>query len=132
MPTLEYFMESLTQEQDKFIKMRIIKSTKDQSIITSVLNQVKGNNNTNDSKQQQNNKQEKPKLSDGGLNPSKDKGKKQEKTKYTYCHKGWHPKSACMKNTTNMIAKFLEKSNIPLMYGTKKKDGGSNSKTKER
>ena len=37
-PTLAYFMESLTQEKEKIVHMGTIKSTKDQALSTSVLN----------------------------------------------------------------------------------------------
>ena len=70
---------------------------------------------------------------DGDLNPCKDKDKKnQEKTKCTYYHKGWHPYSACMKNTIDMMVQLLEKNNIPLLEGARKKDGGSGLDNKER
>ena len=82
MPSLEYFMESLTQEQDKLVQMGTIKSTKDQALAAGVSNQAKGKNKTKDSKQQEKKKLEKPKYSYGGSNTSKEKEKKkQEKTK---------------------------------------------------
>ena len=37
-----------------------------------------------------------------------------------------------MKNTMDMMAQILEKNNIHLTYGAKKKDGDLNSKNKER
>ena len=37
-----------------------------------------------------------------------------------------------MTNTIDMMSKILEKNNIPLPYGTKKKDGGLNFENKER
>ena len=77
------------------------------------------------SKQQEKKKQEKPKSSHWGSNPCKEKDKnKKEKTKYTYCHKGWHRESACMKKTIDMMVQLLEKNNIPLPEGATKKDGG--------
>ena len=66
-----------------------------------------------------------PNMADGVLNPTKDKDKKtQEKTKYTYSHKGWHPESACMNNTIEMMEELWEKNNIPIPNGTRNKDGG--------
>ena len=50
MPLLENFMESLIQEQDKLVEMGTIKSTKDQKISTSVLNQSKYKNKSKVSK----------------------------------------------------------------------------------
>ena len=102
MPTLEDFMDSLTHEQYKLVQMGTIKSTKDKSLATSILNQAKGKNKSKYlkqhekkkakySKQQEKKNQEKLKSSDGGLNPSKDKEKKKkEKRKSTYCHKVWN------------------------------------------
>ena len=125
-------MESLTQEQDKLVQMCTIKSTKDQALTAGVSNPAKGKKKARDSKQQEKKKQEKPKSLDGVSNPTKEKEKKkQEKTKCTYCHKGWHPESACMKKTIDMMAQLLDKNNIPLPEGARKKEGGSGSKNKD-
>ena len=98
-------MDSLTHEQDKLVQMGTIKSTKDKSIVASVLNQAKGKNKSKDSKQQEKKKKENPNSSKGSSNPRKDKEKKkQEKKKFTYCHKGYHPESACMKKMIDMMA----------------------------
>ena len=102
MLTLEDFVNSLTEEQDKLVQMGTIKSTKDQFIVASVLNQGKGNNNPKYSKKQHKKKYENPIFYNGGLNPRKDKGKKKEKTKCTYCHKGWNPANGCMNKTIDM------------------------------
>ena len=125
-------MEYFIQEQDKLVQMGTIKSTKDQALATRVLIPAKGKKKAKDSKQQEKKKQEKPKSSDGGSNPSKDKGKKQEKKKCMYCHKGWNPESAFMKKTNEMMAQLLEKNNIPLLDGARKKEGGSNFENNER
>ena len=101
--------------------MGTIKSTKDQSLILGVFNESQGKNKAKDSKQ------ENPKYTNGGSNPIKDKGNKKEKKKCTYCHKGRHPESACMKKIIDMMAQHLEKKNIPLPEGTRKKEGGSSS-----
>ena len=50
MPSLDDFMESLTQEKDKLVKMGTIKSSKDQALDTRVLNPAKGKNKSIDSK----------------------------------------------------------------------------------
>ena len=82
-PSLEEFMESFTQEKDKLVQIGIIKSSKYQSLSIGVSNPAKGKKKSIDSKQ------EKPKSSDGGLNPTKEKDKKKEEnTKCTYFHKG--------------------------------------------
>ena len=133
MSTLAKFMESLTQEQEKLRQKGTIKSSKDQDLAVGVSNPSKGRKKYKDSKYPEKKKQDRPKSSDGGSNPCKDKDKKkQEKTKCTYCHKGWHLKSACMKNTIEMMAQLLEKNNIPLPEGARKKDGGLGLDNKKR
>ena len=90
MPSLESFMESLTQEKDKVVQMGTIKTRKYQALVARVLNPSKGKKKSKDSKHP-----DIPKYSNGGSNPCKDKDKNgKEKTKYTYCHKGWNPESA--------------------------------------
>ena len=77
-------------------------------------------------------KQDRPKNPDGGLNPCKDKDKKgKEKTKCTYCQKGWNPEISCMKKTIDMMASLLEKNNTPVPDRTRKKYGSSGSDDKE-
>ena len=53
MTTMEDFMESLIREKDKLVQMGTIKSTKDKSIVASVLNQAKGKNKSKYSKKQE-------------------------------------------------------------------------------
>ena len=45
---------------------------------------------------------------------------------------GWNIESECMKNTIDMMTELLEKNNIPLLEGTRKKYGGSGPDNKER
>ena len=131
MPTLASFMESLTQEKDKLVQMGTIKPRNYQDLTSGVSNASKGKKKSKDLKQPEKRKQDKPKTIDGGSNPCKDKEKKnKEKTKCTYCHKQWHPKSACMKKTIDMMAQLLEKNNIPVPEGARKKDGSSGSDNK--
>ena len=111
-------MDSLNHEQEKLVQMGSIKSTKDQALAAGFSNQGKGKKKPNDWKQQE---KKKCKSSDGGLNPSMDKGKKQEKTKCTYCHKGWNPESSYTKKTMDMMAQILENNNTPLPNGAMKK-----------
>ena len=74
-------MESLTQEQDKLVQMGTIK-TKDQALAMGVSNSSKGNPKPKNSKLPVKKKLEKPKSSDGGSNPPKEKDKRgKEKTK---------------------------------------------------
>ena len=74
MPTLASFMESLTQEQDKLVQMRTIKS-KYKALAMGVLNASKGKQKEKNSKQLEKRKHDKTKSIDGGSNPPKDKDK---------------------------------------------------------
>ena len=133
MPSLARFIESLTQEKYNLVQMGTIKSNKDRALAARVLNPSKGKKKAKDSRKQDKKKQDRPKFPDGGSNPCKDKDKKnKEKTKCTYRHKGWHPESACMKQTIDMMVQLLEKNNIPILEGARKKDGISSSDNKER
>ena len=51
---------------------------------------------------------------------------------YSYCSKGHHPESSCMKKKINMLTQLLEKHNISLPEGTKKKERGPSFEDKER
>ena len=65
------------------------------------------------------------------MNPCKDKDKKgKEKYKCTYYHKGCNPESACMKKTIDMMAQMLDKNNILVPEGARKKDGSSGPNNK--
>ena len=98
-----------------------------------VSNAFKGKQKANNLKQAEKRKSEKPKSNDGGSNPPKEKDEKgKEKTKCTYCHKGWHPESSCMKKTIDQMAQLLEKNSIPIPDDSRNKDGTSNSYNKEK
>ena len=59
--------------------MGSIKSNKYQTLAVGVSNPSKGKKKAKDSNQQDKKKQDRPKSSDGGLNPCKDKEKKNKK-----------------------------------------------------
>ena len=73
-------MESLTQEQYKLVQMGTI-NAKDLSLAMGVSNASKENQKENNSKVPKKRKSEKPKSSDGGLNPPKEKDKKGKEKK---------------------------------------------------
>ena len=50
----------------------------------------------------------------------KNKNKKFEKSKWSYCMTGFHPEIHCIKKTIEKLSKFLEHNNISLPLGTKK------------
>ena len=70
MPSMESFMESLTQEKDKLFQMGSIK-TKDQALAVGFSNPAKGKPKSKNSKFLDKNKSEKPKSSEGASNPPK-------------------------------------------------------------
>ena len=53
-------------------------------------------------------------------------------SKCTYSGKGFHPETSCMKNQIDTLTQLLEKQNIFLPKGAKKKEGGSSFEDKER
>ena len=95
MPSLDSFMESLTQEQDKLVQMGIIKD-RDQALAMGVSNASKGKQKAKNLKQPKKRKSEKPKSSDGGSNPPKEKDKKgkEKKNAHIYTRDGIHKSHA--------------------------------------
>ena len=65
--------------------------------------------------------------------PSGSKKKnKGEMSKCAYCSKGFHPERSFMKKQIDMLTQLLENNNISLPNSSKKREGGSNSKDRER
>ena len=52
--------------------------------------------------------------------------------KCTYCSKGYHPESSCIKKKIDMLTQILAKNNISLLDCSKKREGESNSEDRER
>ena len=52
--------------------------------------------------------------------------------KCSYCSKGNHTKSSCMKKKIDMLTNILEKNGISLLEISKKREGGSISDDRER
>src|SRR5713101_4473322 len=53
-------------------------------------------------------------------------------SKCAYCSKGYHPERSYMKKQIDMLTQLLEKNNISFPDCSKKREGGSNSKDRER
>ena len=104
MPKLVELMESLTQEQDKLVMMGTIKPCKDQALVSGYLRvDSKGKNKSKkppEQKKDKNKSQEEPQGSKKKFQKKKNKG---EMRKCTYCSKGFHPESSCMKNKIDML-----------------------------
>ena len=60
----------------------------------------------------------------------KNKQRCKEKTKCSYCSRGFHPEISCMKRTIDHISLLLEKSNIILQGARKKNTGDRNNQPK--
>ena len=115
-------MESLTQEQDKLVMMGTIKPSKDQDLVAGDSRVDSKGKKKSNSKKPPEQKIDKSKSQEQSLCSKKNKG---EMSKCTYCSKGFHPESSCMK-------KQIEKNNISLPNSSKKREGGLNSEDKER
>ena len=93
-------MEYLTQEQDKFVMMGTIKPSKDQYLVARDSKvDSKGKKKAKKPLDQKgdNSKSHEESLNSKKKNSQKKKGKG-EMSKSTYCGKGFHPESSCMKS----------------------------------
>ena len=113
--------------------MGIIKPSKDQDLVAGdsrVDSKGKNKSKKPPKKNRDKNKyQEEPQGSKNNFQKKKNKG---EMSKCAYCSKGYHLESSCMKNKIDMLTQLLEKNNISLPDCSKKREGGSNSKDKEK
>jgi hypothetical protein len=124
MPSLDTFIEALIQEQDKLIKMGVIKNSKAHALVVH-----DGNSSQNQkSKVKGKTKSHAESKKEGYSKPFNDssgsksgKGKKGQKC--TYCNRGFHPESACMKKQIDLMTQILQKNNLgdQIPEGAKKK-----------
>jgi hypothetical protein len=131
MPSLEVFIESLTQEKNKLIKMGKIKGPKVHAL---TLHDGRGTQKGKERKSMhliynkyKRKAHENPK-EEGYSKPFNDasrskggKGRKGEKC--TYFHKGFNPESACMQKQIDQMAQIIQKNNLGyhISEGSKKK-----------
>ena len=130
--SIDAFVESLIQEQDKLVQMGVIHTSKNQALLVIDSNSAhergkhKGKKTKNtDSKPKENQE------SFDGASGSKKK-KKFEKTRCPYCMRGFHPESQCIKKTIKHLSTLLEQNNISLPQGAKNFDAGKPTKDHER
>jgi hypothetical protein len=123
MSSLEEFIESLTQEQTKLINMGKIKGPK-----VHALNVQYGSHQYQKYKDKYKRKSHANLKKEGYSKPLTDasrfkgeKGRKGEQC--TYCHKGFHPESACMKKIIDIMTQILHQNNLGdrIPEGAKKK-----------
>jgi hypothetical protein len=122
MPSLEVFIESLTQEMNKLINMEKNKGPKAHAL---TLHDGSGHQNKKYKYKDKRKAHANPKK-EGYSKPFNDasgfkggKGRKWEKC--TYCHKGFHPKYACIQ--IDQMAQIFKKNNLGdhILKGVKKK-----------
>jgi hypothetical protein len=123
MPSLEDFIESLTQEQTKLINMGTIKGPR-----AHALTMQDGSHKYQKYKDKYKWKAHAHPKKEGYTKPfidaSRSKGEKGRKgEKCTYCHKGFHPKSTCMQKQIDIMTQILQKNNLGyhIPEGAKKK-----------
>ena len=128
MLSLDDFTEYLNQEQEKLIQMGVLQTYKNLALLDkySINAQARGNEKGKETKIIDLKPKENHKSSDGASGSKKNK--KFEKSLCSYCMKGFHPESSCMKKTIDQMEKLLEKHNISLPEGARKTDSGENSK----
>jgi hypothetical protein len=112
MPSLEHFIESLTQEQTKFINMGKIKGPK-----VHALTLQDGSHQHQKYKDKYKRKAHAHSKKEGYSKPFADasrskggKGRKWEKC--MYFHKGFHSESACMKKQIDLMNQILQQNNL--------------------
>jgi hypothetical protein len=123
MPSLENFIESLTQEKTKLINMGTIKGPR-----THALTVHDGSHKYQKSKDKDKQKSHAHLKKEGYTKPFTDasgskgeKGRKGEKC--AYCHKGFHLESTCMKKQIDLMSQIIQQNNLGdrIPEGAKKK-----------
>ena len=98
MPNLVEFMESLTLEQDNLVMMGTIKPSKDQDLVAGYSKvDSKGKKKAKNPLEKKRDKSKSQEEPSGSKKNFQKKKNKDEISKCTYCSKGYHPKSSCMK-----------------------------------
>ena len=122
MPNFVEFMESLTQEQDKFVMMGTIKPSKGQSLVAGDLKvDSKRKKKAKKPPEQKRDKKQSPEEPQGFEKNYQKKKNKGEMSKCAYCNKGNHTESSCMKKQIDMLTQLLEKNGISLPDSSKKR-----------
>jgi hypothetical protein len=125
MPSLEDFIESMTQEQNKLINMGKIKGPK----VHALTVQYGSGHQSQKSKDKDKRKAHENMKKEGYSKPFNDaseskggKGRKGEK--FSYYHKGFHPKSTCMQKQIDLMTQILQQKNLGyhIPEGAKKKN----------
>ena len=116
MPTLYAFIQSLIFENDKLIQIGIIRSSKDLALV------AREDKVANDKEKQ---RDESPMKKEQSKEPSGSKRNKNTgkgKVLCSYCGRGFHSKSSCMRRQLNEMDLLLKKHNIFVPASTRKHD----------
>ena len=81
----------------------------------------KGNQNKENNKFEPPNQKDKNQYLDEPSCSRRNRQRGKEKKKFSYCARGFHIKISCMKRTIDHMAFLLDKNNIPLPEGIRKK-----------
>ena len=126
MPSLDSFIQSLMHEQDKLIKMGTLKNSKAHALTVH----AKGKANSKDHQKGKGKKDPDPRKGGHPKPPDGSSGSKERKgtkgqSMCNYCHRGFHPESACMKKTIDLMAQTLQQHNLGdhIPENAKKKSG---------
>ena len=133
MSSLDAFTKFLIQEQYKLIQTGGLRASKNQDLVDGETNnaQEKGKNKGKDKNNIDFNPKDKQNHSEGALGSKKDKHKKFDKAKCSYCKRGNHPENLCMKKIIDHMTRLLEQNNISLPEGAKKSYAGNNTEDYE-
>jgi hypothetical protein len=108
MPSLEEFIESLTQEQTELINMGKIKGPKVHEFTVKDGRSHKYQKYKDNEKRKEHENSKKEGYSKPFTNASGSKGEKGRKgEKCTYFHKGFHPESVCMQKQIDLMTQIL-------------------------
>ena len=110
-PSLDSFFESLIKEQDKLMRMGVIKTSKDQVVLVSDSSkaQAKGKSKKKEPKAADSKSRQNQQASKGA---SGSKKKKFEKKLCPYCEKGYHLEDHCMRKEIDEMSSLLKQHNI--------------------
>jgi hypothetical protein len=108
MPPLNDFIATLTQDQAKLVQMGAIKHSKNQALVATDAPKRSGKDKKKGTGKFPESKKERFAQSSDNSSEPKGNKKKKERTIFSYCSKGFHPKENCMRKTIDEMAKKLQ------------------------
>ena len=107
-------MESLIHEKKNLIQIGALKNS-NPHVLTTQGSSKKNKHKNKGKKDQENKKEGKQNSTDESLNFKASKGNKENK-KCSYCNRGFHPKSSCMKKTIDLMEQTLEQHHLENLF----------------